>query len=68
MHILRLVAERRSNPEIARLLTISRRTVETHVSHILAKAGVSSRMDLIALACRRFGWRITLEEGPPSPP
>lgn len=61
MRVLRLVAERRSNPDIARLLAVSRRTVETHVSHIFAKVGVSSRSALATEATKHFGWRLRLE-------
>ena len=43
MEVLRLVAQGRSNPEIAKLLTISRRTAEHHVQHIYSKIGVSTR-------------------------
>ncbi len=35
-----------SNPEIAARLLLSRRTVATHVSHILKKLGVHSRTDI----------------------
>ncbi|MYT21275.1 hypothetical protein GTW69_13400, partial [Streptomyces sp. SID7760] len=38
-----LVAQGRSNPEIASALFLSARTVQTHVSHILAKLQVRSR-------------------------
>ena len=41
--VLRLVAEGRSNPEIAARLHVSRRTAEHHVQHIYTKIGVSSR-------------------------
>lgn len=48
-----LVAEGLSNPEIAARLFISRRTVETHVSHILRRLDLSSRVQLAAEAVRR---------------
>ncbi len=59
--VLRMVAERRSNREIAAMLSISRRTVETHVSHILLKTGLSSRIELADGACQHFGWHLRLE-------
>jgi DNA-binding CsgD family transcriptional regulator len=40
------VEEGLSNPEIAARLLLSRRTVGTHVSHILKKLGVHSRTDI----------------------
>jgi DNA-binding CsgD family transcriptional regulator len=55
--------ERLTNPEIADRLFISRRTVQTHVSHALAKVGVASRRELAAEAARRAGWRIRFEGG-----
>ena len=36
----------RSNPEIAAQLMLSRRTVETHVSHILGKLRINSRHEV----------------------
>ena len=43
LNVVRLVAERLTNPEIADRLFVSRRTVQTHVSHALAKLGVAQR-------------------------
>jgi DNA-binding CsgD family transcriptional regulator len=51
--VVRLVAEGLSNPEIADRMFISRGTVHTHVSHILAKLGLSSRVGLATEASRR---------------
>ena len=41
-----LVREGRTNPEIAAALFVSPRTVQTHVSHILAKLGLRSRIEV----------------------
>jgi DNA-binding CsgD family transcriptional regulator len=52
--VARLVAEGRPNPDIAANLFVSRRTVEVHVSHILSKLGVRSRVEIAREAARRF--------------
>jgi DNA-binding NarL/FixJ family response regulator len=45
-----MVAAGRSNPDIAAELFLSRRTVQTHVSHILTKLGAQSRVDIARTA------------------
>jgi len=45
VEVLRLVADGRSNPEIAEALFISRKTVARHLSNIFAKLGASSRTE-----------------------
>ena len=50
-----LLAEGLSNPQIAARMFTSRRTVQFHVSNILAKLGLSSRVELAALIARRAG-------------
>jgi DNA-binding NarL/FixJ family response regulator len=50
--ILRLVAEGRSNKEIAATLVISERTARTHVSNLLGKLGLASRTQAALLAIR----------------
>jgi DNA-binding CsgD family transcriptional regulator len=51
--VLTLVADGRSNGQIAEALFISRKTASVHVSNILAKLGVASRGEAAALAHRR---------------
>ena len=50
--VLRLVADGRSNPDIAARLFISAKTVSVHVSNILAKMGAPSRGEAAAAAHR----------------
>ena len=52
LEVLALIAEGRSNPEIGRRLFITRKTVAVHVSSILAKFGVSGRVEAAAAAIR----------------
>ncbi len=52
--VARLVAEGLSNPQIANRLYISRHTAETHMKHIFAKLGVSSRAELAARVASRL--------------
>jgi DNA-binding CsgD family transcriptional regulator len=53
LRVVALAAEGRSNPEIARILFLSRRTVGWHLYNIFPKLGVSSRVQLVAEALRR---------------
>jgi DNA-binding CsgD family transcriptional regulator len=51
--ITQMVAQGLSNPQIAAKLFLSRRTVGTHVSHILSKLDVNSRIDIAREAASR---------------
>ena len=50
--ILMLVAQGRSNRDIAGALVISERTARTHVSNVLAKLGLASRTQAALWAVR----------------
>ena len=50
--VLKLMIEGLNNTQIAGRLTISPSTVKSHVSNILAKLGVASRTEAVALALR----------------
>ena len=50
--VLKLVARGRSNQEIADTLVISERTARTHVSHVLGKLGLESRVQAALWAIR----------------
>jgi DNA-binding CsgD family transcriptional regulator len=51
--VVGLVADGLRNREIADRLFISPRTVETHLTHVFGRLGISSRTELVALAGRR---------------
>lgn len=50
--VVRLAAEGLTNREIGERLFVSRRTVETHLSHVFGKLGISTRVQLAAEASR----------------
>jgi DNA-binding NarL/FixJ family response regulator len=51
--IFQLVAEGRSNKEIADLLFVSPNTIETHRAHIMEKLDVHSAVELVLYAVRK---------------
>ena len=59
--VLRLLAEGRTNRQIADALFISVKTASVHVSNILAKLGVSNRGEAGA-AARRLGLSPTADQ------
>ena len=52
LEVLRLVADGRTNGEIAEQLFITRKTAGVHVTHILDKLGVSNRVEAAMVAAR----------------
>lgn len=48
--VVELVTEGLTNLQVAQRLFVSERTVETHVSHVLAKLGGTSRVDIVTWA------------------
>jgi len=52
LEVIRLVAQGRSNREIADEFVLSEKTVKTHISHILAKLGLKDRTQLAIHAIR----------------
>jgi NarL family two-component system response regulator LiaR len=52
MEVLSLVAQGKSNQQIADAMVISIATVKAHISNILSKLQVSSRAEAIAFAIK----------------
>jgi DNA-binding NarL/FixJ family response regulator len=50
---LRLMADGKTNKEIASTLGISERTVKTHLGHLFEKLGVTTRTEALKVAARR---------------
>jgi DNA-binding NarL/FixJ family response regulator len=51
--ILQLIAEGRSNKEVAQVLCVSPATIQTHRSNILQKLDVHNMAELVLFAVRR---------------
>lgn len=60
LEVLKMAAQGMSNREIAQELTISVRTVQTHLTNVFNKMGVGSRTEAVVHALRK-NW-ITLED------
>jgi DNA-binding CsgD family transcriptional regulator/tetratricopeptide (TPR) repeat protein len=69
MDVLALVGQHLTNPAIAERLVLSRRTVEGHISRLLAKCGADDRAGLICVAeaCQRDKARGDPSSGRPAP-
>jgi DNA-binding NarL/FixJ family response regulator len=52
VEVLRLVAQGKTNAQIADLLVISRNTADRHVSNILSKTGSANRAEATLYAAR----------------
>ena len=53
VRIAAMVAGGAATPDIARGMFLSRRTVQTHISHILTKLGAKGRVDIVREALRQ---------------
>jgi DNA-binding NarL/FixJ family response regulator len=61
---VRLIVRGRSNEEIARILGLSRKTVEAYIRDVFSRHGFSSRTEL-ALWAEREGWLDVPGDGSP---
>ena len=53
LEVVKLIAEAHTNRQIAELLNLSEKTVESHRANVLAKLGMRDRVELVRYAIRR---------------
>jgi DNA-binding NarL/FixJ family response regulator len=51
--VVKLIAEAYTNKQIAEILKVSEKTVESHRGNVLAKLGMRDRVELVRYAIRR---------------
>jgi DNA-binding NarL/FixJ family response regulator len=52
LDVLRYVAKGLSNAEVGSVMTLERRTVRTHLTHIYRKMGINSHVDAVVMALK----------------
>ncbi|HYH60166.1 MAG TPA: response regulator transcription factor [Thermoleophilaceae bacterium] len=53
LEVVKLIAEAHTNKQIAQILNVSEKTVESHRGNLLAKLGMRDRVELVRYAIRR---------------
>ena len=53
LEVVKLIAEAHTNKQIAQVLNVSEKTVESHRGNLLAKLGMRDRVELVRYAIRR---------------
>ena len=53
LEVVKLIAEAHTNKQIAQVLSVSEKTVESHRGNVLAKLGMRDRVELVRYAIRR---------------
>jgi NarL family two-component system response regulator LiaR len=62
MDVLQLLAQGKTNKEIAAALVITERTVKFHISSILGKLGAGNRTEAVTIAAQRGLVHLTGQE------
>jgi DNA-binding NarL/FixJ family response regulator len=53
LEVVKLIAEAHTNKQIAQILNLSEKTVESHRGNVLSKLGMRDRVELVRYAIRR---------------